>query len=163
MEQCNWNNSWESSCDWSTYSAILLSAFCREWFRKLFPYNQRGKHLAKPFPSFSLVLRRGSLNLCSTSEAFFPSCSFSRSGKLLMNFYTTFINRMGISWICTLAYSEIRPYRAQKTETQFQRPMLMSHNEPVIVRIWSRLSSFPTSAERCLLGNRIWGTKNNLQ
>lgn len=39
----------------STYSANLLSAFCREWFSKLFPYNQSGKHPAQPFPGFSLL------------------------------------------------------------------------------------------------------------
>lgn len=89
--QYDWN-SWESPCDWNTYSANLLSAFGREWFNKLFPYNHP-----------RLWLCTGSLSPLSTSEELFLSC-FS---GVIKHYWSTFthhpISRMGISWICTLA------------------------------------------------------------
>lgn len=114
-EPNDWNNSWESPWDWSTYSANLLSAFFREWFSNRFPYNQRRKHLAKLFLS-SAQLHTWCLSLLRTCEACLHSC-FSRRKLNWSTFMHHSISRMGI-WIFILAYS----MRSCHTEPSKENP-----------------------------------------
>lgn len=56
--------------------------------------------------------------------------------------------------------NETMPHRAQQTELNFWGLVLfMSHTEQIDDREnMNLMNSFPTKAERCLLGNRIFRT-----
>lgn len=119
------NNSWESPCDWNTYSANPLSVLPREWFTT--KGNTTLLNPSQVFPITHLAF-----------EAWFLSC-FLRNIQCYPSTFT--FNYLPLSSLSRLQSKKKIHYSIMNLI------LLFSINVK----------------KKCLLGNKIWRARNNLQ